>query len=113
MPPSPVPKEHGSIGTRCIHDGADVVHACLKRRRFGDPIGHASTAFVEAKEAADGGETTVELRTAVDFPGEFDVMESAGDVHEVRRPVSQHLVGDAQIAAAARSGSRATPPRQS
>jgi hypothetical protein len=56
-------------------------------------------ALVEEKETTEGGQMLEKSCTVLESPGELDVMEPSGDVHQIRRSLTHNLIGDAQIAA--------------
>jgi hypothetical protein len=52
--------DHGCpFGAHCIHDGADIVHSGLQRRRRRDGVGHARAPLVEVDDAGECGEALV------------------------------------------------------
>jgi len=42
-----------TLNSNCVHHRADIIHALLQRRNFGDWIGKASPALVEYDDASE------------------------------------------------------------
>jgi hypothetical protein len=91
--------ERGLVGVRCVHDRANVVHACLERRYAGKAVGHTGAALVEEEQAAERGEPAEELPRR-SLPEQLHVVGQGGDVDQVERSLAHYLVGDVHVAAA-------------
>src|SRR5438477_6479078 len=87
-----------------VHDRSHVVHARLQRWDAADAVGHSGSPLVEANESAERREPTVEGGHSRHLPGELNVRDEAGYVHDVEGSVACDLVGDADVAAARVTG---------
>jgi hypothetical protein len=92
--------EHGgALAAGGVHDGAHVVHALLERRDAPEPVGEPGAALVEQDEPAEAREPGQEMRQRRIVPGEVDVRDEPRHEDEIERPLAQHLIGDANLAA--------------
>ena len=82
-----------------IHHGPDVVHPLGERDIACDRIGQAGAALVEHREPRERGEPMQVSREIGPLPGGFDVRDEAGNRHEIRRPLTDHLEGDVESGA--------------
>ncbi len=82
-----------------VHDGANVVHPGLQRRRAAHPVGHAGSALVEANQPARGRQPLEERDKTLHPPGDLDVSDEPGNEDEIERSSARHLVRDVDIPA--------------
>ena len=106
--------DRGTLAPDRVHDGADVVHALLERRRARDAVGHPEPALVEPDQTCELREALAPAAVLRKLPRDLQVRERTLDVHEVDRAVPDHVVRDVDAAAPHESDVRHTgrfPPR--
>ena len=95
-----VAEQRRRLGSRSVHDGANVVHTRLDGRKVMERhlIRQPGPALVEQdqpRERRDVSQHPSERRV---LPRHLEVGDPAGHVHDVDRPLTQHLIGNADIA---------------
>jgi len=82
-----------------VHDGLDLSRSLFKQTNFGDGIRQPDPGLVEHHDATERGELIekgLELRHG---PEQLDVEDHRPDEDELERPVAEHLIRQAQVAA--------------
>jgi hypothetical protein len=92
-------EERRALASDRVHHRADVVHPILEARGTQDSIGEAVAALVQDHDPCERSETFEELGVARKFVEELDVRNDPGHEDQIPRPVADHLVRDAQVAA--------------
>lgn len=88
-------------GARRLHHRPNVVHPLFENRQSirGNPVGKAHTALVKQDQARERGEATEEAALIRVLPGQLNVSDPARDEDQIDRPLTEHLVGDMNVAA--------------
>ena len=82
-----------------VHDGLDLGHAIIHRANVRDRVRQADPGLVEHDDATEHGEL-VEKRLVFGYgPRQLDVGDERPDKDELDRPVAEHLIRQAEIAA--------------
>jgi hypothetical protein len=82
-----------------VHHGTHVVHPLLEGWHALHRVRKPGAALVEDDQARERGELLEEARDRRVLPVPLEMTEEARHVHEVDRPLAQHLIGDARVAA--------------
>jgi hypothetical protein len=93
------PQQGGPLGAGGIHDGPNVVHALLERRRLRHRIRQPGPAPVEGDHSRELREALEHARPRLRLPYELDVVDEASDDDQVEVALAEHLVGDVDVAA--------------
>ena len=84
------PSDHAharrAIRSRRVHDGADVVHALLQRRRYGDRVGHAGAPLVEDDQPPEACDALAERDDGWVVPHDLEVADEPRDHEDGDRP---------------------------
>ncbi len=90
---------HQDRGLRAhgVQDRAHVVHPLLERADA-DAVGQAHAAFVEQDEPREGSEPFASPAVIAHLPEHLEIGDRAGHEDEVERSVSEHLIGDVDVA---------------
>lgn len=90
--------QRGTLRADRIHDRADIINTLIERGYVGQPVREALPSFVEGDDPGELGQPAKNLRVARQLMLIVDMRDDAGDQDYVDRPVTHHLVGDAEIA---------------
>jgi len=103
-----VPEQRRAFRADGVHHRADVVHPLferwqlIERHRVREP----RSSLVEDDQPRERRESLQEARVIGLVPHELDIRDPARHVHEVERSLADHLVRDADVAAARVPGLR-------
>jgi hypothetical protein len=89
-------EQGGALGSRRVHDRANVIHSLRKGGRFPDWIRKAGASLIEDDEPTEGCQPVQELRQVRFFPRHIEMRHEAMNQHQIERPLTKDLVGDAQ-----------------
>jgi hypothetical protein len=82
-----------------VHDGLDFGRPIIQRANLRNRVRQTDPGLVEQEDATKRGEL---LHEGLEFghrPKQLDMADERPGVHEVDRPVAEHLIRQAQIAA--------------
>ena len=82
-----------------VHDGLDLGHPIIQRANFWHRVRKPDPGLVEQKDATERGELLNERFELGEGPGQLDVADERRDDDELDRPVAEHLIRQAEIAA--------------
>src|SRR5262245_10881973 len=94
------PENRSALRADRIHHATHVVHPLLQRWHGHATIGEARPTFVEPDESRERGESFEEVGDVRFVPVVFEIGYKSWHVHQIARPITDHLVGDVDIAAA-------------
>src|SRR5215467_8172895 len=94
------PENRSAFRTDRVHHGTNVVHSLFQRRDWYAAIGEARPTFVEPDESGDRCEPFHEVGITGFVPVVFEIGYEPWYVNQIEWPLSDHLVGDVEIAAA-------------
>ena len=93
-----VPEQRSSVRSDRVHHRADIVHAGFEIGETPGPIRQAGAALVEADQPRERREPLQEMRRARLFPVILEVRHPARHEDKIERPITDHLVGDIDVA---------------
>ena len=82
-----------------IHDSLDLGRSILQRANSRDRIRQPDPGLVEQEDATERGELVEEGLEFGQGPGQLDVADERPDEDQLDRPVAEHLIRQAEIAA--------------
>ena len=82
-----------------VHDGLDLGRSIIQRANFRDRVRQPDPGLVEQKDATERGELLEEGLEFGQGPEQLDVAGERPDEDELDRPVAEHLIRQAEIAA--------------
>ena len=82
-----------------VHDGLDLGRSIIQRANFRDRVRQPDPGLVEHEDATERGELLEEGLEFGQGPEQLDVADERPDDDELDRPVAEHLIRQAQIAA--------------
>ena len=100
-PPSLTPEDDGLSEAGGVHDGLDLGRSIIQRANLRDRVRQPDPGLVEHHDATERGEPVEEGLEFGHGPEQLDVADHRPDEDELDRPVAEHLIRQAQIAAAA------------
>ena len=98
-PPSLIPKSDGLSEADGVHDGLDLGRSIIQRANFRDRVRQPDPGLVEQEDATERGELLEEGLEFGQGPEQLDVADERPDEDELDRPVAEHLIRQAEIAA--------------
>ena len=107
-PPSLIPKRTARSEADGVHDGLDLGRSLFKQTNFRDGVRQPDPSLVEQKDPTERGELIEEGLELGHGPEQLDVADDRPDEDKLDRPVAEHLIRQAQIAARMRT---TFPPR--
>ena len=82
-----------------IHDGLDLGRSIIQRANFRHRVRQPDPGLVEQGDATERGELLEERLEFGQGPGQLDVADERPDEDQLDRPVAEHLIRQAEIAA--------------
>ena len=82
-----------------VHDGLDLGRSIIQRANFWHRVRQPDPGLIEQGNATERGELLNERFEFGEGPGQLDVADERPDDDELERPVAEHLIRQAQIAA--------------
>ena len=92
-------EEDGLFEANGVHDGLDLGRSIIHRANLRDRVRQPDPGLVEHHDATEGAETLEERLEFGQRPKQLDVADERPDEDELNRPVAEHLIRQAQIAA--------------
>ena len=92
-------EEHGLSEADGVHDGLDLGRSILEQTNFRDGVRQPDPSLVEQRDATERGELIEERLELGLGPEQLDMADHRPDEDELDRPVAEHLIRQAQIAA--------------
>ena len=92
-------EDGGLSETDGVHDGLDLGHPIIQRANLRHRVRQPDPGLVEQKDATEGGELVEEGLEFGHGPEQLDVADHRPDEDELDRPVAEHLIRQAEIAA--------------
>src|SRR3982074_536949 len=89
-------EQGGALGSRRVHDRANVIHSLRKGGRFPDWIRKAGASLSEDERRTEGCHRVQELRQVRFSPRHIEMRHEAMNQHQIERPLTKDLVGDVQ-----------------
>src|ERR1700730_18513731 len=79
-------EQGGALGSRRVHDRANVIHSLRKGGRFPDWIRKPGASLIEDDEPTEGCQTVQELRQVGFFPRHIELRHEAMNQHQIKGP---------------------------
>ena len=92
-------EKNGASEADGVHDGLDLGHSIFYRANVRDRVRQPDPGLVEQKDATERGELVEERLEFGHSPEQLDVAHEWPGKDELDRPVPEHLIRQAQIAA--------------
>ena len=93
------PEDGGFSEADGVHDGLDLGHPIIERANFRHRVRQPDPGLVEHRDATERGELVEEGLEFGHGPEQLDVADQRPDEDELDRPVAEHLIRQAEIAA--------------
>jgi hypothetical protein len=92
-------EEDGVFRAGGVHDGLDLGHSIIERANVRDRVRQPNPGRIKQEHATERGELIEEGLEFGHGPGQLDVTGEPADEDQVDRPVAEHLIRQAEIAA--------------
>ena len=93
------PEKHGPSEADGVHDGLDLGRSIIQRANLRDRVRQPDPGLVEQQDATERGEPLEEGHEFGHGPEQLDVADERPGEDELDRPVAEHLIRQAEIAA--------------
>ena len=98
-PPVAHTEDDGLSEADGVHDGLDLGRSIIQRANFRDRVRQPDPGLVEQDDATERGELVEEGLEFGHGPEQLDVADHRPDEDQLDRPVAEHLIRQAEIAA--------------
>ena len=82
-----------------VHDRLDLGRSIIRRANFRDRVRQPNPGLIKQEHATERGELIEEGLEFGRGPDQLDVADERHDIDQLDRPVAEHLIGQAEIAA--------------
>jgi hypothetical protein len=97
--PSLIPKTAAFPNPNGVHDGLDLGRSLFEQTNFRDGVRQPDPSLIEQEDPTERGELLKEGLELGQGPEQLDVADHRPNEDKLDRPVAEHLIRQAQIAA--------------